>query len=148
MSQETNPNRRHFLTVVAACASSALPGCGGSVAAPEPVGQLQAGLTSDYPMNSLTPVGNAPVALGHDADGFYAMTLTCSHQGCNMAKFGRVQADKVTCNCHGAQFDGNGEVLRGPALASLAHFAVYIDSDGSVSIDGDTEVSPDKRVKG
>jgi Rieske Fe-S protein len=145
---EPNGSRRVFLRVLAACAAApAASACSGGVAGPEPVGQVDAGLTSNYPVGSLRAIGTQPIALGHDKDGYYAMTLTCTHQGCNMAVSGVVQSQGVSCGCHGARFDQYGEVLSGPAQASLAHFAVNIDpSTNDITIDGDTEVTPDTRA--
>jgi len=145
MHPETN-SRRVFLRVLAACAAAPSAGCS-AAAEPEPVGRVDAGLTLDYPVGTLEPIGNLPVALGHDEGGFYAMTLTCTHEGCNMATSGQVDGNGLTCFCHGAQFDSDGNATRGPAKAPLAHFAVLIDATtGSITIDGNTEVSPDTRA--
>jgi Rieske Fe-S protein len=146
-AEAVNP-RRLFL-YQSACAGYLMAGCsgGGGAGSPAAVGQVDAGLLSDYPINSLQAVGRKPVAVGRDKDGLYALTLTCTHEGCNMATQGSVAATRIVCNCHGAQFDGNGEVLAGPAQASLAHFAVIYDATTQqVTIDGDTEVAPETRT--
>ncbi len=137
--------RRRFLRVLAACTCSGAA-CSGSVTAPDPIGQVAAGVVDDYPVGSLRAIGNQPVAVGRDADGFFAMTLTCSHAGCNLAVAGSITPERLRCNCHGAEFDGNGEVLRGPAIAPLQHFDVLIDSAGNVSVDGGTQVPADFRT--
>lgn len=50
-----------------------------------------------------------------------ALSLTCSHQGCTVAK----QADgKFICPCHGAIYDSDGTVLQGPAKQNLDKFNV------------------------
>ncbi len=50
-----------------------------------------------------------------------AISLTCTHQGCT------VQADAdgtFHCPCHGAMFDQEGRVLRGPAQQDLPRFRI------------------------
>jgi len=56
-----------------------------------------------------------------DAKGKTALSLTCPHQGCTVAK----QADgKFLCPCHGAVYAADGQVLKGPAQRNLAQFTV------------------------
>ena len=46
---------------------------------------------------------------------FYAFDDTCTHAGCSLAD-GELDGTKVTCPCHGSEFDArSGAVLRGPA---------------------------------
>lgn len=62
-----------------------------------------------------------------DELGFYAMSNRCTHMGCRLD----CPVDGVsTCNCHGSQFDANGEVLLGPAKQSLLHYLVSFDCVG------------------
>ena len=139
--------RRRFLCVLGAgalCPSAV--GCGGGPAEPDPIGKVDAGPASDYAADTLTPMGTKPVALGRDDAGFYAFTLTCTHEGCNMAVDGFVSFDGGGCGCHGAQYDGNGHVTHGPAEADLVHFAVSIDDAGNVIINGDKQVSKSTRT--
>lgn len=54
-------------------------------------------------------------------DSKEALSLTCTHQGCTV----QPQADgRFQCPCHGAQFDSNGKVVKGPAQRDLATFKV------------------------
>ncbi|MEY2984086.1 MAG: hypothetical protein RLZZ568_703 [Cyanobacteriota bacterium] len=56
-----------------------------------------------------------------DTQGKAALSLSCSHQGCTVAK----QADgKFICPCHGAVYDAEGRVLHGPAERNLGKFTV------------------------
>jgi Rieske Fe-S protein len=126
-------------TFASACSSPA-----GST--PDAVGTVQAGLVSDYPVGSLEPVGNLAVAVGRDAKGLYAMTLTCTHAGCNMAVDGNVSPSGIVCSCHGSQFDANGGVTRGPAQEALTHFAVTVDASGTITVHGDQTVAATVRA--
>jgi Rieske Fe-S protein len=107
---------------------------------------VSAGKTSDLAVGSIVPVGSAPVFLARDAKGLYAMTTTCTHAGCDMGSEGRIASGRITCRCHGSEFDANGAVLAGPAQSALVHFAVSVDSQGSITIHGGTTVGADTRV--
>jgi carotenoid phi-ring synthase / carotenoid chi-ring synthase len=50
-----------------------------------------------------------------------AISLTCTHQGCTVQ---RSENGEFHCPCHGAVYDKNGRVLRGPAKRDLARFKV------------------------
>lgn len=144
------PSRRHFLKVIAAGVS--LPviagGCLGSQgAAPADVGDVPAGNLADLPVGSLHSLGATAACIGRDANGIYAMTLTCTHQGCNMAVNGNVSPSGIACTCHGSRFDANGNVKSGPANDPLQHFAVSADSAGNLTVHGGTDVSSSTRLK-
>ena len=50
-----------------------------------------------------------------------AISLTCTHQGCTV----KPQANgEFHCPCHGAVYDANGKVIKGPAKRDLAKFQV------------------------
>ncbi|HXK16604.1 MAG TPA: Rieske (2Fe-2S) protein [Polyangiaceae bacterium] len=128
-------------------AGAPLLGCSSAGKPPAAIGKVQAGLVSSFPVGSLEPIGSLPVALGHDTGGLYALTLTCTHEGCNMAQDGVVSGSGIVCRCHGASYNVNGHVLGGPAPEDLTHFAVSVDAaTGNVTIDGDTTVSASVRT--
>ncbi len=146
---KSDPSRRRFLEVVASAGASTLGvvACGAPAGVePEPVHDVSVGAAASYAVGSLEAVGTLPVALGRDGKGFYAMTLTCPHQGCNMAIDGNVGATGVYCSCHGSRFDANGNVQQGPARDPLAHFAVALDTEGNVTIHGDQRVGSGTRT--
>jgi cytochrome b6-f complex iron-sulfur subunit len=140
-------NRRRFLMVVGQSAIAVPIGCSdpGGVG-PEPIGDVAAGNVADLPESSLRAVGSVPVAIGRDSQGVYALTLTCSHEGCNMAVEGTVAFTGIWCACHGARFSANGEVRGGPAPDPLVHFAVEIDAVGDMTIHGDQRVDATVRT--
>ncbi len=145
-------NRRKFLELMAAGSAAALvlPGCGSSNSSPSNaagnVGDVQAGNVATIPVGSLKTVGSQPVAIGRDAAGLYAMTLICTHQGCNIASIGTVAPSGIVCACHGSRFDANGAVTMGPASAPLEHFAVVVDASGTVVVHTGTVVDPSTRT--
>ena len=124
----------------------AASGCSSAGVAPEQVGDVPAGNISGLPIDTLRAVGSRAVAIGRDANGVYAMTLTCSHAGCNMAVDGTVAFSGVYCRCHGSSFSNSGSVLGGPAPDPLEHFAVELDSAGELTIHGGQNVSATTRT--
>jgi cytochrome b6-f complex iron-sulfur subunit len=144
-------SRRRFLEVVTAGGAAVfiLPACGsngGGGATAKNVGDVQAGTVADLPVGTLRAVGASPVAIGRDSGGLYAMTLTCTHAGCNIATHGSVSPSGIVCSCHGSQYDANGDVTNPPASAPLAHFAVEVDSSGNVIVHSGTEVDASTRT--
>ena len=139
--------RRHFLVVLGAAAAAPASGCSdpGGVE-PDPIGDVPAGNVSALSVGSLHSVGTTPVAIGRDAGGLYALTLTCTHEGCNIALDGRVDITGIYCACHGARFDANGNVQGGPAPDPLVHFAVEVDQTGEILIRGGQRVDASVRT--
>src|SRR4051812_1711560 len=90
--------RRHFLTTLA---TTALCGCTGSSASPAAFGDVPAGNVKDIAPGSLAVVASEPVMLGRDSAGLYAMTITCTHQGCDVEPSGSGSSVRVRCPCHG-----------------------------------------------
>jgi Rieske Fe-S protein len=110
------------------------------------VGDVSAGNVADLPIGSLRVVGSEPVCIARDAGGVYAMTLTCTHAGCDMGEEGTVSPEGLVCGCHGSEFDANGNVVRGPAVLPLDHFAVTTDVSGNLTIHGAEIVSASERL--
>jgi cytochrome b6-f complex iron-sulfur subunit len=145
-SNKDEVTRRRFLVVVAgqavvlgACSSS-------SGVSPAQVGDVSAGNVSGLPVGSLRAVGTEPVCIGRDAGGVYAMTLTCTHAGCDIGQTGTVSPQGLICGCHGSEFDANGSVVMGPAKQPLDHFAVTADASGNLTIHGGQTVDSADRL--
>jgi nitrite reductase/ring-hydroxylating ferredoxin subunit len=133
--------RRRFLAVVAQggalCGAASLGlGCGGLSLS----GTYPAGNVSQLPVDTLQAVTGEPLAIGRDSGGVYAMTLVCTHDGCDIATDGTVSFQGVTCSCHGSRFDANGNVLQGPAQSPLQHYQVAIDASGAITVDASVSV--------
>jgi cytochrome b6-f complex iron-sulfur subunit len=141
---ERELTRRRFLAL--AGATAAVGGCSSSAASPAQVGDVQAGRVSQLAVVSLSVVGTEPVCIGRDAAGVYAMTLTCTHAGCDIGQSGTVSAQGLFCGCHGSEFDVDGNVTRGPATQPLAHFDVTIDASGNLTIHSDQVVDASQRL--
>jgi nitrite reductase/ring-hydroxylating ferredoxin subunit len=141
-------NRRSFLSVTGASAglmvvASAIPACGNQSISP-PGGPVAAGNVSALSVGSLMMLSNVVVA--RDANGVYAMSRACTHQGCPVDDTSSGITGGLHCPCHGSAFDGNGAVTHGPAGSPLQHYAVTIAADGSMTVQGDQPVSSDTRT--
>jgi cytochrome b6-f complex iron-sulfur subunit len=132
--------RRRFLEVLAQGGAVAGAACLGVGCSGGPSGPIAAGNVSAVAEGTLSAVSGESVAIGRDAQGLYAMTLICTHEGCDMSTEGSVSEQGVDCFCHGSRFDANGNVLNGPAQSPLQHFAVTVDSAGAITIDASTFV--------
>lgn len=135
--------RRTFLKLLM---SAPLVACTGNSPSPASFGDVSAGNVKDLPVGALEIVAGEPVILGRDSSGLYAVTVTCTHQGCDVAPSGTGASATIRCPCHGSQFDRNGAVIHGPAGSPLAHFAVEVDTVGAITIHGGTQVEASVRV--
>jgi Rieske Fe-S protein len=140
------PNRRHVLQVLGSSAGllavGSLPAC--QQKGSPPTGPVSAGNVSSLKVGALLIVGN--VAVGLDDQGAYAMSAICTHAGCYLDDGAETIAAGLDCPCHGSQFDGDGNVTRGPADTPLQHYLVTIAADGSITVDGSQPVSANTRT--
>lgn len=140
-------NRRRFLSVTGTSAgllvvASAVPGCSQGISPPS--GPVAAGNVSALSIGSLMLLSD--VILARDANGVYAMSRACTHQGCAVDDTASGVAGGLHCPCHGSAFDGNGAVTHGPAGSPLQHYAVTIATDGTMTVEGGQPVSADTRT--
>lgn len=141
-------SRRHLLQVLAVGAATTAGGlcaCSGTSGDPEPFGDVTVGPLTGVEVNTIQPIAGAPAFIGRDAGGLYAMTTTCSHEGCDLST-GVKSGNSITCGCHRSQFDLNGAVLRGPASSPLTHFQVDLASDGTITVHGAMKVDASVRT--
>ena len=121
------------------CSGDTTSGAGTDASSePSPCAGLgtRVGAITDFPAGTWTLHGSIVVA--QDEGGLYAFTAICTHQGCVV---GPPSSDgTMICPCHGSEFDGDGNVLVGPATAPLEHFAVttcggdvYVNTKKSVA---------------
>lgn len=108
--------------------------------------EIPAGNASALAAGTLEAIAGQGVAIGRDAKGIYALSLICTHQGCDMSSSGSVSGSGIECFCHGSFFDAQGNVLGGPARGNLVHFAVTEDASGSLTIHTDQTVPESTRL--
>lgn len=97
---------------------------------PAPKTEFDLGPASDYPLDSRTLLSNPPAVLLHTETGFSALSLVCTHLGCNVES----NADGFACPCHGSHFDKNGDVTHGPAEKRLNALRVEVTGEGNLKL--------------
>jgi Rieske Fe-S protein len=130
-------DRRMFCASALAAGVAVACGGGGSTPAPAPVVPVSGPQTTTDTKTALlaTPDGTTRdyrnlggFFLIKDATGIYAMTTVCTHMGCTV---GLPVGSKISCPCHGSQYDLGGGNLLGPAVSPLVHFPVTEPSPGA-----------------
>ena len=119
-------------TVLAACSSygkkSDATGEASTSAAQTPGSSAGAAPAKGIAKTSQVPVGSG-IILGEvvltqpSAGVFKGFSSTCTHKGCTVDK---VANGTIDCPCHGSKYDGNGNVLNGPATRALAKLKVTV----------------------
>jgi Rieske Fe-S protein len=64
-------------------------------------------------------------------DGYNALTSVCTHEGCTVTGF---SSDHLTCPCHGSQYTLTGQVIQGPAPASLTRYTTTLNTDNTLTV--------------
>jgi Rieske Fe-S protein len=60
------------------------------------------------------------------AGGFTTVDGVCTHEGCTITG---AAGDIYVCPCHGSRYDRNGQVVNGPARASLRQYTTTFADD-------------------
>jgi Rieske Fe-S protein len=90
----------------------------------------------------LTALPDAPVVVGRDPAGLYAVSAVCTHLGCTVA----INTDGLVCPCHASRFSGTGQNLAGPAARPLPHLYLWRNAQGQLEIDLSRQVDPQSRL--
>jgi thiosulfate dehydrogenase (quinone) large subunit len=110
----------------------------GTTATPTPSG-VPIGPASAVPVGGVAAfsdptTGESAYVVQPAAGRFAAFSSVCPHAGCQV-QYSR-STDEFICPCHGARFDGTGNLLQGPAQRSLDAIAVTAGADGQLYVDG------------
>jgi cytochrome b6-f complex iron-sulfur subunit len=150
---DTNVSRRRFCAgacQVASCATLAtlFSACGGSPTSPSGTASMLGVVTGRFtgPGVQVAVAGSALADLGGaalvessagvfllartSANGFTAVDAICSHESCTITG---TDGNAYVCPCHGSRYNRSGQVMAGPAKASLRQFATSF-TDGTVTI--------------
>jgi nitrite reductase/ring-hydroxylating ferredoxin subunit len=146
--------------VCAGIAAAVVAGCGGSSTesadAPPDTGSGSGSGSGGACATAATDVGapamfamNQPVYFSsgnffvvRDANGLYALTARCTHQGVTCV----AETADFFCPAHGSMFDFDGNVTHGPASVPLQHYAMCLLANGHVGVDTAMKVTQATRL--
>lgn len=134
---------------------------------------FKAGPPSDYPVGSTTVLTDKRVVINRDPDGFYAISLICTHLGCTPRYFSDVTSDLVNqgiagirdpdtrqaankanpilagfkCPCHGSRYFRDAINFFGPAPRPMDRIHLELGRDGRLLVDRSMVVDRRFRLK-
>jgi nitrite reductase/ring-hydroxylating ferredoxin subunit len=141
-------SRRRFLGT-AGSAALAIAGIGTGVSALrylEPAvlfeedTRVGVGRPEDIAIGTVLVLAKQKIYVVRSAEGFYALSSTCTHLGC-MTRWDREQGE-LACPCHGSRFHLDGKVKQGPAPKPLPRLELTLDR-GILVVDSSRRVAPD-----
>jgi len=130
---EHDEHRREFLAVMGASAL-AFAGLGTTVTAvrylwPEVLFEQETrfavGRPEEIAPGTLLVLPEQKVFIVHHAEGFFALSATCTHLGC-MTRYEK-ENQRIFCPCHGSQFAVDGAVTGGPAPRPLRRLDLVLE---------------------
>ena len=110
---------------------------------PGPVLRFKLGPPEQFSAGSETPFAEQNLVLFRDDQGFYAISTTCTHLGCTVAR----SKEGFACPCHGSRFDNRGNVIGGPAPRPLPWLEVSRAANGELIVIADNEVPEGTRYR-
>jgi cytochrome b6-f complex iron-sulfur subunit len=107
----------------------------------EPPQQFKIGLPGEYGMGVDERfketmgvwIVRTPQDVVHNASGFYALLVTCTHLGCTPNYLSA--ENKFKCPCHGSGFRPTGINFEGPAPRPLERARIVLGDDGQILVD-------------
>jgi Rieske Fe-S protein len=133
-------NRRQFLTtaagasaglVVIACGDGEVSGVPAQIITP-PSGPVTLKVGDHPELATAGVIKRVFGSIGVKRTGtttFDALSLVCTHEGCGVDITTSTQLD---CPCHLSRFDGNGNVVRGPADRPLPRYNTSYNSSTDI----------------
>jgi len=118
--------------------------------------EFKVGKPSEYTVGSTTVFTDKRAVLNRDPDGFYAISLICTHLGCTPRYVADVTKDLIDkgvvvqgedgqpvtgsvpgfrCPCHGSRYFRDSVNFFGPAPRPMDHVDVVLAPDGRLLID-------------
>lgn len=95
---------------------------------PAPPSEFDLGPATNFPPGSRSMLLHIPAVLIHNDDGFYALSLVCTHLGCTVDQ----KDDRFECPCHGSVYNSRGDVLKGPAQKPLLALRLTTTEEGNL----------------
>jgi cytochrome b6-f complex iron-sulfur subunit len=85
-----------------------------------------------------------PNDVAHNAPGFYALLVTCTHLGCTPNWL--LAENKFKCPCHGSGFYISGINFEGPAPRPLERWGIRLGEDGQIVVDRSMKFQQERGV--
>ncbi len=100
-----------------------------------PPNTFKAGLPEEYQVGQVDQrfKDKFGVWIVRNEEGFYAVSTTCTHLGCQPNWLEAEQ--KFKCPCHGSGFDVAGINFEGPAPRPLERYRISLSDDGQIEVD-------------
>jgi len=102
------------------------------------------GKPDEIPVGTLVTLPEQKIYVVHEAQGFFAMTATCTHLGC-LTQYEK-ENNRIFCPCHGSRFSTAGEVTAGPAPKALPRLLLTLEQ-GVLVVDANKTVEPEVILK-
>jgi cytochrome b6-f complex iron-sulfur subunit len=121
---------------------------------------------TSYAVGSTTVLTDKRVVINRDPDGFYAISLICTHLGCTPRYFPDVTSDLIAqgvhglratqqqnalpgfkCPCHGSRYYRDAVNFFGPAPRPMDRVHLEVARDGKLFIDRSIVVDRSFRLK-
>jgi len=141
-------NRREFVAAVACAACLCGLGDAANLFADDATtapSTLDVGPKSDYTADGITTtwmkVPTRVAVIRHDGK-IYACTTLCTHKRGTLKE--APDGESFKCPNHGATFDIEGNVTKGPAKKPLVRYAVSVDNNGHVIVDKSTSFTAEQ----
>ncbi len=106
----------------------------------EPSAIVNVGKVESFAVNSVTMDVNSAIYLVRADEGYFALSMVCTHLGCLTAW--NQDLGIIACPCHGSKFKRTGEKIEGPAPKPLPWLKIWVSDDGDLMVDRSTEITP------
>ena len=106
--------------------------------------RFRIGKPEEISIGTLVALPQQKVYVMRAADGFFAMSATCTHLGC-LTQYEK-ENNRIFCPCHGSRFDTTGKVTDGPAPQPLPRLELVIEA-GLLVVDVSKKVAADTLLK-
>ncbi len=122
----------------------------GSMATCPTSGATDVGAPSTFTSGSPVYFSNGNFFVVRDSGGLYALTAKCTHEGAttcvgnsnNCSSSGTL----LFCPRHGATFTFDGDIISGPVITGLVHYAMCTLANGHVAVITSQHVSNSQRL--
>src|ERR1022692_864990 len=106
----------------------------------EPSAIVNVGKPENFAVNSVTMDVNSGIYLVRADEGYFALSMVCTHLGCLTAW--NQDLGIIACPCHGSKFTRTGEKIEGPAPKPLPWLKTWVNDEGDLMVDRSMNIPP------